>query len=104
MFSLAFNPSVEADIRDTRFWYNDKLQNLGDEYQEKVLECFDGILSNPKSTPIQFDNVRVRRIQARFPHYVHYEIFDETNKILILGVLHAKRDRELTKERNTNIF
>jgi hypothetical protein len=36
MFSIEFNPSAEADIRDTRFWYNYKLQNLGDEYQENT--------------------------------------------------------------------
>ena len=36
LFSLEFNPSAEADIRDTRFWYNSKLQNLGDEYQENT--------------------------------------------------------------------
>jgi plasmid stabilization system protein ParE len=104
MFSLEFNPCVEADIRDTRFWYNSKLQNLGDEYQANIFECFNGILSNPKITPIRFDNIRVKRIHPRFPHYVLYEIFDTTNKILLLGVLHAKRDPKLIKKRNKNIF
>jgi hypothetical protein len=48
MYKLQFNPSVETDSTDANVWYNDKLKNLGDEFQEQVYHCFDSLQNTLK--------------------------------------------------------
>jgi hypothetical protein len=99
MLTLQFNAEVEFDIRDSQNWYNMKLAGLGDQFQDYVYHCFDEILKLPLISPIKYNKIRVRRIHKKFPHYVHYEVFEKENVIIVFGVFHAKRNPKLWNER-----
>ena len=99
MFSLRLGSYVEKDIRETRVWYNNKLHGLGDDFQKDVYICLEKIENLPFLSPIRYDQVRVRRVHKKFPYFVHYEVLQEKEIILVLGVVHGRRGKQAWKER-----
>lgn len=95
-FKIIIRPEAETDLTETYRWYEEKCPDLGLDFLNCVDAAFDTILENPKLYQQVYKNIR-RALPRRFPYEIFYII--KNNKIIVLGVLHAKRDPELLKER-----
>ena len=89
-------PEAEAEIAEAFNWYEDQVVGLG----EAFLLCLDAAFSAIVRNPLQFPRVHsiVRcALMRRFP----YEIFfvNDTERIVVLSVFHAKRNPKRWKER-----
>ncbi|MEW4566955.1 type II toxin-antitoxin system RelE/ParE family toxin [Tautonia sp. JC769] len=86
---LIINPEAEADLADTRAWYEAQRPGLGDEF----LECVEEVFNHLERTPTLFGKVheelRLVRVR-RFPYLVVYR-FDEDQET-VLAVYHSHRD------------
>ena len=77
-------------------WYEDRQPNLGHEFLGEVHAAFRALAENPLHCQILYKNVR-RILTRRFPYKVFF--FIETDRVEVIGVVHAKRHPRVWKQR-----
>ena len=96
MFELVVWPEAECDIRDTRDWYENRRDGLGDDF----LECLDEAFEKLTRIANVFGVVHagLRRMQVRrFPYGIYFDVIDET--VVIVAVLHARQNLDYLVKR-----
>ncbi len=97
MHTLRELPEVRRDIGEAFTWYEDRRSGLGRAFAMAVKERFRQIRASPQRNAIRFDDIRRVNLQ-RFPYAIFY--FMDDNAIIVLGVLHVRRDlRSLLQSR-----
>ncbi len=94
--ALIIRPEAEADVAEAYAWYEERVPGLGPNFLLRLDAALSSIQRDPKMYPIVHENVR-RCLIHRFPYGIFY-VF-ESNRIVILAVLHAKRDPRAWQER-----
>ena len=87
---------AEADIKDAYQWYESQRKGLGESYLLCIEEALSRISRTPQTYAVIYKNIR-RALIHRFPFGVFY-IEGEQN-IIVLAVLHARRNPQSWKER-----
>ena len=95
-YNLIIRPEARVDLLDTFQWYQEQREGLGFDFKLCIDEVISTIQKNPLIHKPLFQNVR-RAVTKRFPFGVFY-IFDN-NTIVILAVIHARRDPMNWKKR-----
>jgi toxin ParE1/3/4 len=95
-YDLVIRPEAENDLTNTFAWYEDKRRGLGYEFLLQVDAGFNFILKNPDIHKIEYKGTRKHLIR-RFPYKIIYLI--NKDKIIVIGVLHGKRNPLLTMKR-----
>ncbi len=82
---------IEAvkDLDDAFQWYEDQRRSLGGEFVREADANMAALLSIPQAHPVVLKDVR-RIILKRFPYGVYYLL--EKDRIVVIAVLHLKRD------------
>lgn len=86
---IVYAIEVREDIDSAYGWYEEQLPGLG----ERFLSAISAVVTNIQSNPQGFGRVRgdVRAGLARdFPYVVYFR--PEQTRIVILAVLHGRRD------------
>ncbi len=99
MYSLRFNKHIASDIRKARQWYNEQSAGLGYKFQEVVFTCVASIAAKPLLSPERYHNIRIRRVNRKFPYFIHYEVTTKRKEVLVWGVFHGKRKPETWENR-----
>ena len=88
-YELIIRSEARVELLDAYRWYQEQQQGLGDDFKLCVDEVITKILRNPLVRKAIFQNVR-RSVTNRFPFGIFYILEEET--IIVLAVLHARRD------------
>ena len=95
-YVLEYTAASRDDVREIVLWYRNEKEGLEDRFLLSLEAAFNSIKGNPQVYQINFDGVRSLLLK-RFPYRAYY--FLDTNRIIILGVLHAKRSPRLIRKR-----
>ena len=95
-YKLIIRPEAKAELLDTFQWYQEQRQGLGYDFKLCVDEVISKIKKNPLIYKKLFRNVR-RSVIKRFPFGLFFIV--EDNTIIVLAVLHARRDPRRWKVR-----
>ena len=95
-YDLIIRPEAEQDIRGAFGWYEDRVSGLGKDFLRCVDAAFSKISRSPLAYPIIYKNTH-RILTRRFPFGIFYIIAQ--HKIIVLAVLHARRDPSLWRKR-----
>ena len=82
-------PEAESDLQEAYTWYEDQSKGLGADF----ILCVDAALSSIQRSPELYAQVHknIRRaLTRRYPYGIFY--IAEVDKIIILAVLHVKRN------------
>ena len=93
---LIVHPEARMDLLDAFHWYQEQSDGLGYDFKLCVDEVISSIKRNPHIHKILFQDIR-RAVTRRFPFGVFYTV--EDNKIIVLAVIHARRDPGNWKKR-----
>jgi len=93
---LIIRPEAEAEMADAFDWYEDRVPGLGADFMLCLDAVFSAIVRSPQTFPRVHRIVR-RALTRRFP----YEVFfvEDTERIVVLSVFHAKRNPKRWEER-----
>lgn len=80
---------AEADVAEAAEWYESQRAGLGTEFISAVQEAGHQLCANPLRYPLAFASVRRARV-GRFPYGLFF--FMDGEVVVVLGVLHNKRD------------
>ena len=89
-------PEAELDLIEAIRWYDERDQELGDDFLRCVYQCVGSLERNPRLYPIVQRQMR-RALVRRFPYQILYEI--EIEEIIIYAIYHSARDPEAWKRR-----
>ena len=98
-YRIIIRPEAEDDLIDEYNWYEEQSKGLGFDF----LRCIDASLNSIKHYPKMYRKIYKnihRAFIRRFPYGIFY-LIDE-DKIVVLAILHAKRDPKLWKKRISN--
>ena len=95
-YDLIIRPEARADLLDAFHWYQKQQSGLGHDFKMCVDEVVSKIRRNPHIHKTIFQNVR-RSVTKRVPFGIFYTV--EDGKIIVLAVLHARRDPMKWKQR-----
>ena len=95
-YELVVRPEAREDLLTTFNWYQKQRSGLGFDYKLCIDEVFSKIQKHPTIYKKVYRELR-RAVIRRFPFGVFYLVEDKT--IIILAVLHARRDPALWKSR-----
>jgi len=94
--SLRVHPEAEGDILSAAGWYEERGPGLGAEFIAEI----DAVLGRIAQGPHRFrgwqGNVRVA-LCHRFPYAIY--IVSEGDDLVVLAVLHQRRDRTIVEGR-----
>ncbi|MBX9807196.1 MAG: hypothetical protein K2X95_05315 [Flavobacteriaceae bacterium] len=97
-YEIIYLPLVYEDIKETNDFYNSRVKGLGKEFVASVKHEFKTILQHPLLFEIKYKNTRIAYTK-RFPFGIHFEIQENTNRIVVKGVYHTARNSEIWYER-----
>ena len=96
-YDLIIRPEAEQDMHGAFGWYEDCFSGLGREFLRCVDASIAQISRSPSTYPVIYNGIR-RILTRRFPFGVFYIIVKQN--IIVLAVLHARRDPSLWRKRN----
>jgi toxin ParE1/3/4 len=99
-YTVIIRPEAEDDLKEAFSWYEDKRAGLGYDFLLQVDAGVNFISRRPEVHPIEYKRTRKHLIK-RFPYKIIY--FIETEKIIVLAVLHGKRNPSILKKRVNRI-
>jgi plasmid stabilization system protein ParE len=82
-------PAVDFDVEAAFTWYESEEPGLGIEFLDELRAVYDRIAEGPLRYQELRSGVR-RALTRRFPYSVYFSF--EGDVIIILAVLHARRD------------
>jgi len=91
-----FRPEAEADVLETRDWYEQQQHGLGDSFRDSLDQMVVGIQTMLQMYAEVLRDVRRGKLR-RFPYVIYYRVL--SNRIEVIAVLHGSRDPRLWQER-----
>ena len=95
-YKLIITPEAELDASESAIWYNEQSIGLGAKFLEALDIEISYIKSNPELFAVRYKETRVAHVK-RFSYGIHYII--DSERIVILAILHTSRNPQLWKER-----
>ncbi len=99
-YKVIVRPEAEDDLKEAFSWYEDKRTGLGYDFLLQVDAGINFVNRNPEIHPIEYKGTR-KHVIKRFPYKIVYLAEEET--IIILAVIHGRREPDLTKKRIDSI-
>ena len=98
MYKVKLLPITRTDLQKAKKWYNEQRSELGEEFKHEVNKEMDYISTYPLHYQTKYKEVRVSYV-TRFPYGIFYLIEEVKKQIVILGVLHNKRNTNIIQQR-----
>ena len=100
MHALKKLPAVEADVAEAAEWYEARRPGLGDAFIAAVQSADRELLAAPLRYSARYADIRRFNLR-RFPYGIFF--FLDGDALVVLGVLHARRDIRAVLERRRQL-
>jgi len=88
-YRIDAEPAVDSDVEAAFNWYEAEEPGLGTEFIDELRAAYDRIAEGPFRYQELRSGVR-RALTRRFPYAIYFAV--EAELIVVLAVLHARRD------------
>ena len=99
-YRVIVRPEAEDDLKEAYSWYEDKRTGLGYDFLLQVDAGLNSIVRNPTIHSLEYKGTRKHLIK-RFPYKIIYLVDNE--RIIVLAVIHGRRNPALIKKRREAI-
>lgn len=93
---IAFRREAQEELDDAAGYYEAQRAGLGLAFSHRAEEALDRIAAMPEMYPPLYQGIRRARLR-QFPYSLFYQV--EAEGILILAVLHNRRDPRIWRTR-----
>ena len=98
MYKLLYLDEVEDDIAVEKQWYAEQQKDLDLRFAAAVKDTLSNILKMPTAYAVRYRNVRIAHTKV-FPYNVHFYIDETKVQVVIIGIVHNKRQNSLLIDR-----
>jgi len=100
MHTLKKLPAIEVDVAEAAEWYETQRPGLGQRFVHAIQSVDKVLLSNPLRYSVRFADIRRLNLMV-FPYAIFF--FLHNDEIVVLAVLHNRRDTRSILERRRRI-
>lgn len=97
-YQLHLLRSAIRDLENAVSWYNDQSEGLGDKFRLAVKGTFQYISSSPEIFQLRYKQLKMAKVGG-FPFGVFFIKREEVKKVIVLGVIHHKRNPKIIFQR-----
>ncbi len=98
-YTIRFSQLASDDLTEVLGWYKEQnVEGLNKRFIEALSKVLRRLENNPLSNPIVHNNVR-QALLKKFPYKVLYTFDNAVVEVLIIAVIHQKRDPQIWKGR-----
>ena len=98
VYALKYFDEVETDILEAVLWYREQNNGLEIKFINAIEIAINSILKHPKNYTIRYKNVRIAHPKI-FPFNINYYLDDVYNTVVVIAIVHNKRNPAITKKR-----
>ncbi len=99
IYTIRFSQLASDDLTEVLGWYKEKnVEGLHKRFIETLSKVLRRLENNPEAHPIVHNTVR-QALLKKFPYKVLYTFDNTVVEVLIIAVIHQKRDPEIWQER-----
>jgi mRNA-degrading endonuclease RelE of RelBE toxin-antitoxin system len=98
MYKVLYLDEVENDITVAKQWYAEQQKDLDIRFTVAVKKTLSNILRMPSAYAVRYRNVRIAHTKV-FPYNVHFYIDEAKAQVVIIGIVHNKRNNALFFDR-----
>ncbi|MCL2649705.1 MAG: type II toxin-antitoxin system RelE/ParE family toxin [Candidatus Azobacteroides sp.] len=98
MYKVLYLDEVENDIAIAKQWYAEQQKELDVRFAAAVKETLSNILEMPSVYAVRYRNIRIAHTKI-FPYNVHFYIDEAKAQVVIIGIVHNKRNNALFLDR-----
>ena len=98
MYKVLYLDEVENDIAVAKRWYAEQQKDLDLRFAEAVRQTLLNIVKMPSAYAVRYRNIRIAYTKV-FPYNVHFYIDEMKAQVVIIGIVHNKRETALFLER-----
>ncbi len=95
-YRVIVRPEAENDLKEIFSWYEGEREGLGYDFLLQVDAGLRFMERNPEACPPEYKGTR-KYLVKRFPYKIVYLV--EEGRIIVLAVIHGKRNPNLTRKR-----
>ncbi len=99
-YTFRYYKLAEIDILDSLTWYKNQKLGLEKRFALNLKNNIKRILENPFLFEIKYSKIRISYLKV-FPFGIHYFVNEHQNEIVIVAILHTKRNPTIVFERIT---
>jgi len=98
MYKVLYLDEVENDIKAAKQWYAEQQKDLDVRFSSAVKETLSNILKMPSAYAVRYRNIRIAHTKI-FPYNIHFYIDETKLQVVIIGIVHNKRNNALNLDR-----
>jgi len=98
MYKIFYFDEVENDIAVAKQWYAEQQKGLDVRFVSAVKDALSGVLKMPTAYAVRYRNVRIAHTRI-FPYNIHFYIDEAKMQVVIIGIIHNKRNNALFLDR-----
>ena len=98
MYKVFYLDEVENDIDVAKQWYAEQQKDLDVRFAAAVKETLSNILKMPSAYAVRYRNIRIAHTKI-FPYNVHFYIDENKALVVIIGIVHNRRNDALFLKR-----
>ncbi len=96
-YNYQLSEEAESDVYKGYIWYEDKRENLGEEFLENLAQAKEAIISNPTTYRVRYKKKVRAFVVDRFPYLILYVV--NGNDIDVISVFNTSQLPKRWKER-----
>ncbi|MFN0049700.1 MAG: type II toxin-antitoxin system RelE/ParE family toxin [Cytophagales bacterium] len=97
-YSIDYFKEAKIDVREAKTWYKEQKLGLEKRFADSIKLAILKIKENPLNYAIRYKDIRIAYPKI-FPYGIHFYIDELKNQILIVAILHNKRNADTAQKR-----
>ncbi len=89
-FKIIFHPIASKEYQRSFAWYEERLEGLGNRFENAISERLAEISITPELYPIKKGNFREAKTES-FPYLIVYKVYKQKRIVFISAVYHTSR-------------
>jgi len=98
MYKALYLDEVQTDIIVAKQWYAEQQKGLDTKFAASVKETLSNILEMPLIYAVRYKNIRIAHTKI-FPYNIHFYIDETKAQVVIIGIVHNKRNDAMFLDR-----
>jgi plasmid stabilization system protein ParE len=97
-YKLSYFDEAKTDVREAKFWYKRQQIGLEKRFAASIKYTLSRIVNNPFMCAVRYKNIRIAH-PKEFPYGIHYYIDNIHYELVIIAIIHNKRDVNMVLKR-----
>lgn len=97
-YSLNYFEDALQDVKEAKTWYKEQQSGLDKQFAHSIKSTILFVQRNPFAFAVRYRNIRVA-FPKKFPYGIHFYIDENIQQIVIIAIIHNKRNPKLTTTR-----